>query len=303
MADLADKDASLTVKVVGASSTGAETNFIDATINGIKVDGSSVTQPVSIQNLPDTTGTDGTTAPANAVVVGGVTAAGVFQTFETNASGHLNIADGGGSITVDAASLPLPTGASTLAEQQSQTANQTNGNQTAVVRGQYNVSPPTLTSGSNGIVQLDSSGRLLVNVTTMPGVAVVSSVLPTGASTSALQTTANASLSSIDTKLTSPLTVNVNKITLTGIAPATANVTATSGTVVSSNLNRKGLIITNLTSTRVFLAFGSNPAVSNRGIMLANGGTFVMDAYTFTTEAIQAITTLGSSALSIQEFQ
>lgn len=57
---------------------------------------------------------DGTT-PSNACIllIGGVTAGGVAQTFETNASGHLNIADGGGSITVDATSLPLPTGAAT----------------------------------------------------------------------------------------------------------------------------------------------------------------------------------------------
>ncbi len=57
---------------------------------------------------------DGTT-PSNAsiLLIGGVTAGGVAQTFETNASGHLNISDGGGSITVDVNSLPLPTGAAT----------------------------------------------------------------------------------------------------------------------------------------------------------------------------------------------
>ena len=73
---------------------------------------------------------DGTN-PSNAsiLLIGGVTAGGVAQTFETNASGHLNIADGGGSITVDgtfwqdtqpisAASLPLPTGAATQSLQQ-----------------------------------------------------------------------------------------------------------------------------------------------------------------------------------------
>ena len=63
--------------------------------------------------------TDGAT-PANAsiLLVGGITAGGVAQAFETNASGHLNISDGGGSITVDATSLPLPTGAATQSSQQ-----------------------------------------------------------------------------------------------------------------------------------------------------------------------------------------
>lgn len=47
MADLSDKDAAQTVKLVGTNpTTGLETNYIDATLNGIKVDGSAVTQPV-----------------------------------------------------------------------------------------------------------------------------------------------------------------------------------------------------------------------------------------------------------------
>lgn len=56
---------------------------------------------------------DGATATGGALIVAGVTAGGVVQHLETNASGHLNISDGGGSITIDAASLPLPTGAAT----------------------------------------------------------------------------------------------------------------------------------------------------------------------------------------------
>lgn len=52
-----------------------------------------------------------TTGPM--LLVGGKTAGGNAKIFETNASGRLNISDGGGSITVDAISLPLPTGAAT----------------------------------------------------------------------------------------------------------------------------------------------------------------------------------------------
>ena len=46
-------------------------------------------------------GTDGVAGATTALVVAGQTAAGIVQILETNASGHLNIADGGGSITVD----------------------------------------------------------------------------------------------------------------------------------------------------------------------------------------------------------
>lgn len=47
MADLSDANSSLTIKIVGAGASGTESNFVDATANGIKVDGSSVTQPIS----------------------------------------------------------------------------------------------------------------------------------------------------------------------------------------------------------------------------------------------------------------
>ena len=69
----------------------------------------------SVQLIDNCVGVDGTAAPTNSFLVAGVTASGVQQTIEVNASGHVNIADGGGSITVDATSLPLPTGASTEA--------------------------------------------------------------------------------------------------------------------------------------------------------------------------------------------
>jgi hypothetical protein len=55
----------------------------------------------SVELIDNCVGTDGATAPANSFVVAGVTAGGVQQTIEVNASGHVNISDGGGSITVD----------------------------------------------------------------------------------------------------------------------------------------------------------------------------------------------------------
>lgn len=54
-----------------------------------------------IQIIDDAVGRDGASAPLNSLVVAGVTAAGVQQTIEVNASGHVNVADGGGSLTVD----------------------------------------------------------------------------------------------------------------------------------------------------------------------------------------------------------
>ncbi len=79
------------------------------------------------------------------------------------------------------------------------------------VGGRYNSSPPTLTNGQRGDLQLDANGRTLTaaaqsgawNVTNISG--TVS--LPTGASTSALQTTANTTLSGIASSLSGGLTV------------------------------------------------------------------------------------------------
>jgi hypothetical protein len=64
----------------------------------------------SVQPIDDCVGTDNTAAPAKSFVVAGVTSGGTQQTIEVNASGHVHIADGGGSITVDSnAAVRTPT--------------------------------------------------------------------------------------------------------------------------------------------------------------------------------------------------
>lgn len=47
MADLTEIQAALPMKIIGTDATGLETNPVNATANGLKVDGSSVVQPVS----------------------------------------------------------------------------------------------------------------------------------------------------------------------------------------------------------------------------------------------------------------
>jgi len=92
----------------------------------------------------------------------------------TNSTGALavNIQDGGNSITVDATSLPLPTGAATAALQTTQDA-----------------SINTLLKPASTLAAVTTLGNITGTVS-----------LPTGASTSSLQTTGNSSLSSIDSK-------------------------------------------------------------------------------------------------------
>ena len=138
-------------------------NDSDNAINVSIVSGVSLTAAVEVDasdgdSILATGSTDGTASGTLKVLK--VDSGGAVQVGDNGAT--LSIDDGAGSITVDATSLPLPTGASTEA-----TLSTLNGKVTAVNTG---------------------------------AVVVSSSALPSGASTSANQDTGNTSVASIDTK-------------------------------------------------------------------------------------------------------
>ena len=56
MADLTEQQSSIAAKITGSDSSGVETNYVNATTNGLMVDGSAVTQPISAAALPLPTG-------------------------------------------------------------------------------------------------------------------------------------------------------------------------------------------------------------------------------------------------------
>ena len=86
----------------------------------------------------------------------------------------------------------------------------------------------------------------------------------------------------------------------TPAVPATASVTGTSSLVVPANTSRKGLVIINLGTINVSFGCGAAAAL-NSGITLTPNGTWVMDQFTFTTLAINAICS-STATLSIQEY-
>ena len=86
----------------------------------------------------------------------------------------------------------------------------------------------------------------------------------------------------------------------TPASPATASVTGSSSQVVASNTSRKGLVIINLGTVNVSFGCGATAAL-NSGITLTPNGTWVMDQFTFTTLAINAICST-TATLSIQEY-
>jgi hypothetical protein len=86
-------------------------------------------------------------------------------------------------------------------------------------------------------------------------------------------------------------------------APTAATVGVASSQVVAVNTSRTGLVVVNTSTNTISLAFGANAAILNSGITLnPGGGTWVMDALTFTTQAVNAIASGASSNLGINEF-
>jgi hypothetical protein len=93
---------------------GGNSITIDATAlplpTGAATEATLLDVKTSVQLIDNCVGTDNTTAPPNSFVVAGVTAAGVQQTIDVGTNGHVHIADGGGSITVDSnAAVRTPT--------------------------------------------------------------------------------------------------------------------------------------------------------------------------------------------------
>lgn len=86
---------------------------IDGDTGSIATSASSIDTKLSTSNtntgntatnttdIPNVIGTDGATGPSKAVSVAGTDGSGNLQEISTNTSGHVNIADGGNSITID----------------------------------------------------------------------------------------------------------------------------------------------------------------------------------------------------------
>lgn len=95
------------------------------------------------------------------------------------------------------------------------------------------------------------------------------------------------------------ITLNVSS----AAAPTQVGVDTSSAEAVAENYNRAGLLLTNLSSGTIYIAFGTNAAVVGSGAVVgADGGSFSMDDFSFTKEAVNAIAHSNNSLLAIQEF-
>lgn len=188
----------------------------------------------------------------------------------------------------------LPQGGSSSALQttgnSSLTSVATNTSSELTLVGPVNETAPTsdtAASGLNGRLQ-----RIAENLTS------IDAGIPTSLGS---QTIANSMPVTIASNQTVP--INVIPIDLVGNAPGTFTVGITSGSALATNANRKGLVITNVSVNKISIGLDGNAAVLNSGITLYPGGSWTMDAFTFTNGAISAIASAASSIIAIQEFQ
>lgn len=224
------------------------------------------------------------------------------------------------AVPVSAASLPLPSGAATSANQS--TANSSlssiDGKLPALsssrvpvyatggaASGASATGNPVMIAGVDGgglvrVPLVDTSTRMW----TMPsGFAAV------GASTSTVNPVyvggadGNGNARSLLTTTGGALQTYPVRTSLTASSPATASITTTSAAVIATNANRTGLVITNTHATSwLYLGIGAT-AVVGSGIALApNGGCWTMDAHTFSTAAVNGIASAGTITVAVQEF-
>lgn len=177
MADLTDLQAAQTVKIAGANpSTGGETNFMDVDSNG---------RPTVNALLKDASGT--------AINLGQTT---------MSASVPVVIASNQSTLPISAASLPLPTGAATeatLAKLPLAQGSATTSQSGILAQGAVTTAAPTYTTAQTSPLSLTTAGALRTDssAVTQP-ISAAALPLPTGAATSANQTTEITALQLID---------------------------------------------------------------------------------------------------------
>lgn len=186
MADLAELDRAEAVKVAGASNiTGIADNYMDVDTNGNAHVIATSAGPV----------TPGTVA-SNSNLIGGqfntalpTLTTGQQAALQADSSGRLlvNVSNASIAVTgtfwqatqpISVASLPLPTGAATSANQTTEITSLqlidnpvgsvgagTAGTSSYLIGGVFNTTLPILTTGQQAAIQVDSSGRIIISPT------------------------------------------------------------------------------------------------------------------------------------------
>lgn len=95
---------------------------------------------------------------------------------------------------------------------------------------------------------------------------------------------------------------NLNTGTMSAEAPAMAGVGTASEIIVPANVDRVGLIVTNISDSTIYLGI-ENSATLKAGItLIPGGGSWSMDEYSYNNGAITAISTAATLVVAFQQF-
>lgn len=93
---------------------------------------------------------------------------------------------------------------------------------------------------------------------------------------------------------------NIHTSTITGSVPAAAGVGIVSEIIVPANVDRNGLMITNISDGTIYLGIDTTATLKAGIVLIPGGGSWSMDDFSYSKGAITAI---GHSATLIVAFQ
>lgn len=276
--------------------TTAQTSPLSLTTAGaLRVDSSGSTQPIS-----------GTVAATQS----GAWTTGRTWTLASGTDSVAAVQSGTWNITNISGTVSLPTGAATSALQTTGNSSLSNiDSSTSSINGKLGTLGQKLMAGSAPVTIASDQSALAVSQSGTWNINNVSGTvsLPTGASTSALQTTGNSSLSSIDTKIPSNLTVTATRLLVDGSGvtqPVSGTVTANQGGAPwSSNITQFGGVALSTGTGASGTGIPRVTVANDSNILATQSGTWNITNVSGTVSlptgaSTSALQTTGNSSLS-----
>lgn len=276
----------------GTAATGVVTVQGIASAVAVKVDGSAVTQPVSAASLPLPSGA-ATAAKQPALGTAGSASADVLSVQGVASMTALKVDGSAVTQPVSAASLPLPSGASTSAKQDTAQTSLTSidGKITAVNTGAVVVSSSALPSGASTSAKqpaLGTAGSASADVISIQGIASMTAVKVDGSavtqpvSAASLPLPSGASTAAKQPALGTAGSASADVISVQGVASMTA--LKVDGSAVTQPVS--GTVTANAGSGTLAVSLASVPSHA-----VTNAGTF----------AVQATIAAGATAIAKAE--
>lgn len=281
-------------------------------VGNLRVDGSSVTQPISASTLPLPTG-----AATSALQTSG-------NTTLTTISGQLPAVLGQGtmaqslSVVIASNQTAIPVSGTVASSQFYAQGSTTAAEVGPLIQAAATAASPTYTTATTNPLSLTLAGALRVDgsAVTQP-ISAASLPLPTGAATSALQTSGNTILSTISGQLPPSLGAQASASSLsvvpaTGAIFTTAAPTSTTGTITSvaaststtvvlaSNTSRKGFVIYNDSLNWLYLAFAATASTTAFSSKLQAGAAYDTGAINY-TGVLSAVWSAASGSARVTE--